>query len=73
MRSNTISMNDILAMLSTLSIDNKKWLAEKLNEEVAAETSSSYECGVDEALDDIKYGRVYKASSTEDMFNKILS
>lgn len=73
MRSNTISMNDILGMLSTLSIDNKKWLADKLNEEVAKETSNLYDCGLDEALDDVRKGRVYKASSTEDMFKKILS
>lgn len=29
-------------------------------------------CGLDEALGDVKEGRVFKASSTEDLFKQIL-
>ncbi len=29
-------------------------------------------CGLDEALDDVKHGRVYHAESAEDMFTQIL-
>lgn len=29
-------------------------------------------CGMDEAVDDIREGRVYKADSVEDMFKQIL-
>lgn len=35
-------------------------------------TSATLKTGLDEALEDIKTGRVYHAESVEDMFNQIL-
>lgn len=29
-------------------------------------------CGLEEALEDVKAGRIYRASSVDDMFNQIL-
>ena len=30
-------------------------------------------CGLDEALDDVKAGRVYKAKDVDDLFNQLMS
>lgn len=56
MRENTISIHSVLAMLSSLSTDNKKWIADRLYEQVVSEK----ECELDKAL---------KAAHTEKLFH----
>ena len=35
-------------------------------------TKKKKKCGIEEALEDVKEGRVYSATSVDDMFNQIL-
>ena len=56
-------------MLSTLSDDNKRWLAEKLIEQ--SEHSRLKKCGLDEAMEDIRQGRVIDYASVDDFFGKM--
>ena len=37
-----------------------------------APTKKKKKCGLEEALEDVKEGRVYHAASVDDMFNQIL-
>lgn len=37
-----------------------------------AKTSKTKKCGLDEALDDVKAGRVHHADSVDDMFKQVL-
>lgn len=68
MEKNTLSMDALFDMLNTLSDDNKRWLAAKLIESSAGKEKN----GLDEALEDVRMGRVHVASSTEDLFRQIL-
>ena len=34
--------------------------------------AKSKKCGLDEALDDVKAGRVYKAKDVDDLFNQLM-
>lgn len=59
----TISMDGLWSAIQSLSIKNKKWLADKLLCDIkAAETSKSKEeilVGIERGLKDIKEDRVY--------------
>ena len=35
--------------------------------------AKSKKCGLDEALEDVKAGRVYKAKDVDDFFNQLMS
>lgn len=54
MQGNTLSIDSVLAMLTPLSNDNKKWIADKLYEQV----ESDHEVELDKAI---------KAAHTEDL------
>ena len=55
-----VSLKKILASIDGVTIVSQKKLQNKKKK------------GIDEALDDIREGRVYKADSVEDMFKQIL-
>lgn len=67
-----ISMQAILDLLKPCSVDTKKWLADRLYEEINREeqaqilSSAAYK----EAIDDIQGGRVTTYSSSQEMFDK---
>jgi len=58
-----LSMNALLDMLSTLSDNNKHWLADKLYEQVGA----CKECELDEAIKAAQSGPLYTATSIEQL------
>ena len=37
-----------------------------------AETSKTKKCGLDEALDDVRTGRIHRADSVDEMFKQVL-
>ncbi len=63
-----IKMNDIWRMLKPLSLDNRRWLVDKLldsiNTDEEAETISKEEilAGIDAGLKDLKAGRTRPAN-----------
>lgn len=63
---NTTDRENIQISLPTVDIAILKSLAERLGWIITKKT------GMDEAIEDIHEGRVYKASSTEDLFKQIL-
>ena len=72
MTQTSISMESILALLTQFSYDNKKWLADKLYEQVSEEytkkvlSSNAYR----EASDDVDNGRVTEYASAQALFDK---
>lgn len=61
----------------TINIEDKSilpHLKKILNalEGVSIATPSKKKCGLDEALEDIKEGRVHRADSVDDMLHKVL-
>ena len=66
----TISKEALWELISSMSNDNKRWLAEKLRDDEGVVAKKR--CGLDEALEDVKAGRVHTAESTEDLFKQIL-
>lgn len=68
-----ISMDALLDLIKQFSTDNKKWLADRLYEQVAEEIddenllqSPAYR----EALDDMRQGRITAYKNTEELFSK---
>ena len=68
-----ISMDALLDLIKQFSTDNKKWLADRLYEQVAEEIddenllqSPAYR----EALDDMRQGRITTYKNTEELFSK---
>lgn len=65
----TISKEALWAMISSMSQDNQRWLADKLIEKTSERKKKR--CGLDEALDDVKEGRVTQYASADDFFKKM--
>lgn len=68
MQTNTISLDSVLGMLTSLSVDNKRWLAEKLYEQVDA----SCKCELDEAIKAAHTEKLYSADSVEQLMEDLV-
>lgn len=68
MQVNTISLDSVLGMLTSLSADNKKWLADKLYEQVEA----THTCELDEALKAAHTEKLYSADSIEQLMKDLM-
>ena len=64
----SISLDAILSMLQPLSIENKRWLAGKLFEQVGDDEMILGSEAFKEAVDDVHNGNVTKYGCAEDMF-----
>lgn len=65
----TISKEALWAMISSMSQDNQRWAADKLIEKTSERKKKR--CGLDEALDGVKEGRVTQYASADDFFKKM--
>lgn len=68
MQGNNISINTVLGMLTTLSSENKKWLADRLYEQV----SQSKRNELDEAIDAAHTGKRYHADTVEQLMADLM-
>lgn len=64
----SISKEALWAMISSMSADNKRWLAEKLKEHADMQKKK---CGLDKALEDVKAGRVTDYANADEFFQKM--
>jgi hypothetical protein len=70
MGNRTLSMDSILKMLSSLSVNNKKWLADKLYEEVS---SSEKSCELDKAIEAAHQKPLKKVNTVDELMADLLS
>ena len=73
----TVSLEGILQMLRPLSADNKRWLANKLHEEVEEEeehltpyTMEELHARIERSLADAKAGRVHTTEEVRHMMER---
>jgi hypothetical protein len=69
MGNRTLSMDSILKMLSSLSINNKKWLADKLYEDVAG---NEKKCELDKAIEAAHNKPLKKANTVGELMTDLL-
>lgn len=74
MMNTTISADYVWDLAQSLSLDNQKWLANKLHESIERQeeslppyTMEELDARIDEALEDIKAGRVYSSEEVHRM------
>ena len=70
MGNRTLSMDSILKMLSSLSINNKKWLADKLYEEVSSKEKT---CELDKAIEAAHNQPLKKVSTVDELMADLLA
>ena len=70
MGNRTISMDSILKMLSSLSINNKKWLADKLYEEVS---NKEKKCELDKAIEAAHNQPLKKVDTVDELMADLLA
>ena len=63
-------MDSILKMLSSLSINNKKWLADKLYEEVSSKEKT---CELDKAIEAAHNQPLKKVSTVDELMADLLT
>lgn len=69
MQGSNISINAVLGMLTTLSNDNKKWLADRLYEQVG----QSRRAEIDEAIDAAHASTLHRAETVEQLMADLMA
>lgn len=68
MQEDSISIRSVLGMLATLSADNKKWIADRLYEQVASDKV----CELDEAIKAAHTGKLYHADNVAELMADLM-
>lgn len=70
-REGTISLHGVWLMLHALDTPSKKWLRDRLNDDVRHDEDITHTEHYQAALADVAEGRVTKWASTDEMFEKL--